>query len=351
MTSILATRRAWLHGAAALACLGAAGAPAQTRPRPASDALPLSFGVLPVGGAVDSRTKWEPLLQDLGSALGRRVSALSVPSYEAMERAIEADQVDIAYLSGRLALNAVLRGRMQVVATVERDAEQANAHQALLLMRKAPPLNSLEALLAAPERWRIARGGPRSVSGYIVPQLQLFLPRGIDIETRFAGERVGTHQENALAVANGDADVATNNSTDLERFRQQFPVEAARLQVVWRSEPTPPAQILVRTDWSAAQTRRLQDFLTAYGRGSDARSAAQRAVLKGAHANAIQGYALADNSVLVQAARQQHELARQQALSGQWTSEAARQQRLARLDADYARQVAALQRDPLRAGK
>lgn len=351
MTASFATRRALLQSAAAVCGLGAAGAPAQTRPRPAADALPLSFGVLPVGGAVDSRSKWEPLLQDLGSALGRRVSALSVPSYEAMERAIEADQVDIAYLSGKLALNAVLRGRMQVVASVERDAEQANAHQALLLMRKAPPLNSLEALLAAPERWRIARGGPRSVSGYIVPQLQLFLPRGVDIETRFAGELVGTHQENALAVANGDVDVATNNSTDLERFRQQFPVEAARLQVVWRSEPTPPAQILVRTGWTAAQTRKLQDFLTTYGRGGDARSAAQRAVLKGAHANAIQGYALADNSVLVQAARQQHELARQQARSGQWVSEAARQQRLARLDAEYARQAAWLQRDPLRAGK
>ncbi|MBN8749384.1 Phosphate-import protein PhnD [Xylophilus ampelinus] len=351
MTTSFATRRALLQSAVAVCGLGAAGAPAQTRPRPAADALPLSFGVLPVGGAVDSRSKWEPLLQDLGSALGRRVSALSVPSYEAMERAIEADQVDIAYLSGKLALNAVLRGRMQVVASVERDAEQANAHQALLLMRKAPPLNSLEALLAAPERWRIARGGPRSVSGYIVPQLQLFLPRGVDIETRFAGELVGTHQENALAVANGDVDVATNNSTDLERFRQQFPVEAARLQVVWRSEPTPPAQILVRTGWTAAQTRKLQDFLTTYGRGGDARSAAQRAVLKGAHANAIQGYALADNSVLVQAARQQHELARQQARSGQWVSEAARQQRLARLDAEYARQAAWLQRDPLRAGK
>lgn len=351
MTSSFATRRALLRCAAALPWLGAAGAPAQTRPRPVADALPLSFGVLPVGGAVDSRSKWEPLLADLGSALGRRVSALSVPSYEAMERAIDADQVDIAYLSGKLALNAVLRRRMQVVASVERDAEQANAHQALLLMRKAPPLNSLEALLAAPERWRIARGGPRSVSGYIVPQLQLFLPRGIDIETRFAGELVGTHQENALAVANGDADFATNNSTDLERFRQQFPVEAARLQVVWRSEPTPPAQILVRTNWTAAQTRKLQDFLVAYGRGSDARNAAQRAVLKGAHANAIQGYALADNSVLVQAARQQHELARQRALSGQWVSEAARQQRLARLDADYARQTAWLQRDSLLPGK
>lgn len=351
MTSSFATRRALLQCAAALPWLGAAGAPAQTRPRPVADALPLSFGVLPVGGAVDSRSKWEPLLADLGSALGRRVSALSVPSYEAMERAIDADQVDIAYLSGKLALNAVLRRRMQVVASVERDAEQANAHQALLLMRKAPPLNSLEALLAAPERWRIARGGPRSVSGYIVPQLQLFLPRGIDIETRFAGELVGTHQENALAVANGDADFATNNSTDLERFHQQFPVEAARLQVVWRSEPTPPAQILVRTNWTAAQTRKLQDFLVAYGRGSDARSAAQRAVLKGAHANAIQGYALADNSVLVQAARQQHELARQRALSGQWVSEAARQQRLARLDADYARQTAWLQRDSLLPGK
>ena len=62
-----------------------------------------------------------------------------------------------------------------------------------------------------------------------MPQSQLFLPNNIEMETRFRSEFVGTHQATALAVANGDADVATNNTTDLERFRQQFPIEAERL--------------------------------------------------------------------------------------------------------------------------
>jgi len=70
----------------------------------------------------------------------------------------------------------------------------------------------------------------------------------------------------ALAVANGLADVATNNTTDLERFGRQFPAEAERLQVIWRSQSTPAAEILVRSDMPPALRRKLRDALTAYGR-------------------------------------------------------------------------------------
>jgi len=86
--------------------------------------------------------------------------------------------------------------------------------------------------LPNPSSWRLARGDSRSVSGFILPQAQLFLPNRIAMETRFRSEIIGTHQDTALAVANGDADVATNNTTDFERFKQQFPAEADRLQVI-----------------------------------------------------------------------------------------------------------------------
>jgi hypothetical protein len=90
------------------------------------------------------------------------------------------------------------------------------------------------------------------VSGFIVPQLQLFLPNHIVMETRFLSEVVGTHQTNALAVANSEADVATNNSADFERFKLRFPAETQRLQVLWESELIPHAQIVVRREYPAA---------------------------------------------------------------------------------------------------
>src|SRR5689334_19541600 len=48
-------------------------------------AAPVRFGILPLGGAFESRNDWEPLLADLQRAIGRPVTMLSVTSYEALE--------------------------------------------------------------------------------------------------------------------------------------------------------------------------------------------------------------------------------------------------------------------------
>lgn len=300
---------------------------------------PVRFGILPLGGAFESRNDWEPVLAELGRAIGRPVTMLSVTSYEALEQAIQRNQVDMAFLSGKMALDAVTQRGMKVVAQVTRH-DGLPGYRSMLLTRKAPPLNSLPALLSQPDQWRLARGESRSVSGFIVPQLQLFLPNGIAMETRFKTEIVGTHQATALAVANGEADVATNNTADFERFMAQFPAEASRLQVIWESELIPHAQIVMRRSYDAALQARVQAFLTAFGRKSGPRGDQERANLKALHD--LAGFLPADNSSLMPAAKLAYQLARQNALTGQWVNEAARQVRLAKIESTYSEQVAAL---------
>lgn len=227
---------------------------------------------------------------------------------------------------------------MTVVAQVKRNAG-VPAHRAVLLTRKDGPPRTLKELLDSPERWRLARGDSRSISGFIVPQQELFLPHGTAME-RFRSELVDTHQGTALAVANGDADVATNNTTDFERFRLQFPVEAARLQVIWESGPTPPALFVARRDQPAALQKRLQDFLAGYGQARGPRGDAEREVLK--QLQAPLGYVAQDNSALLSTAALDYQLARQQALNAKWVSQAAREARLERIERSYAQQVSAL---------
>jgi phosphonate transport system substrate-binding protein len=300
---------------------------------------PVRFGILPLGGAFESRNDWEPVLADLARALDRPVSVLSVTSYEALEQAIQRNEVDMAFLSGRMALDSVTQRRMKVVAQVTRH-DGLPGYRALMLARRNDLPDSVEALLADPDRWRLARGESRSVSGFIVPQLQLFLPHQIAMETRFRSEVVGTHQFTALAVANGEADVATNNTADFERFRLQFPVEAARLHVIWESELIPHAHIVVRRDYPAALQQRVQTFLVDYARGKGARGDAERVNLKALHD--LAGFVAADDSSLLPAAKLAYQLARQTALTGQWINEAARQARLRRIDSAYAEQVSVL---------
>ncbi|MBU2408876.1 MAG: phosphate/phosphite/phosphonate ABC transporter substrate-binding protein [Gammaproteobacteria bacterium] len=332
----------WLHRAVvALAATLALAAPfatvaAQPSAPKGAEGTPLRFGILPLGGAFESRNDWVPLLTDLSRAIGRPVSVLSVTSYEALEKAIQRDEVDMAFLSGKMALDAVTLHGMNVLAQVTRH-DGLPGYRALLLSRKTEPFNSLKALLAQPDNWRLARGESRSVSGFIVPQLQLFLPNHIAMETRFRSELVGTHQVTALAVANGEADVATNNTADFERFRLQFPAEAERLQVIWESDLIPHAQIVVRRSYSPEFQKKLQRFLVDYARGTGERADAERAVLKSLHD--LAGFLAADNQSLQPAAKLAYQLARQNAMTSQWVSETARQARLQRIEAAYAEQM------------
>ena len=295
---------------------------------------PLRFGVLPVGDVVESRRSWEPLWADVGREVGLPVVALSVSSYEGLANAIQRREVDVALLPGKLALDAVSGGQMKVIAQVSRREGPAE-HQAVLVTRRNASLDRLDQLLAAPDRWVMARGPSQSVSGYVMPQAQLFLPNGIDIETRFRDVVIGTHQENALAVANGVADVATNNTTDLERFRRQFPAEGERLQVIWRSQSTPAAQMLVRSDMPPALSRKLRAALTRYGRQEGPNGDRQRDILRALKAS--YGYVAADNSALLPAAQLEYDMARQRALGAQWTSATAKDARLDRIEKEHGR--------------
>ncbi|MBB3180779.1 phosphate/phosphite/phosphonate ABC transporter substrate-binding protein [Variovorax sp. Sphag1AA] len=318
--------------------MGIQAASAQTP----SNTAPLRFGILPLGGAFESRNDWEPLLGDMSRAIGRPVSMLSVTSYEALEQAIQRDQVDMAFLSGKMALDAVTLRRMNVVAQVTRH-DGLPGYRALLLTRKTGDYTNLKSLLAEPEKWRIARGESRSVSGFIVPQLQLFLPNHIVMETRFRTEVVGTHQVTALAVANGEADVATNNTADFERFKLQFPAEADKLQVIWESELIPHAQIVMRREYDDAFRRKVQGFFVDYAKGKGPRGDSERAVLKSLHD--LAGFVPADNTSLMPAAKLAYQLARQSAMTSQWVNEAARQARLQRIESTYAEQMATLRGD------
>lgn len=326
------------RGAALLTLLAVLPLMAAAQPALQPDA-PVRFGILPLGGAFESRSDWDPLLAELSRAIARPVSVLSVNSYEALEQAIQRDEVDMAFLSGKMALDAVTQRRMKVVAQVVRH-DGLPGYRALLLTRKTPPFNTKKSLLAEPERWRLARGERQSVSGFIVPQLQFFLPNHIVMETRFLSEIVGTHQTTALAVANNEADVATNNTADFERFKLRFPSEAQRLQVLWESDLIPHAQIVVRREYPAELRSRVQAFLVGYGRAKGPRGDAERLVLKSLHD--LAGFVAADNSSLQPAAKLAYQLARQNAMTAQWVNDAARKARLHRIETSYAEQVTVL---------
>jgi phosphonate transport system substrate-binding protein len=312
--------------------------PTLAQPAPQTGAA-LRFGILPLGDAFESRLCWEPLLADLARAIERPVSTLSVTSYGALDQAMRRDEVDLAFLPGTMALDAVRRNRMKVIAQAAH-REELPGYRALLLARKDTPPMTLAEVLDAPGRWRLAHSERQSMSGYVVPQLELFLPHRIEMETRFRNETIGTHQFIALAVANGDADIGTGSTADYKRFQRQFPVEARRLRVLWESDPIPNSQIVIRGEFPAPFQQRVRDFFTAYGCAGGPKGEAERAALKSLHE--LAGFLAADNRSLIPAARIVHALAEKSALNAQWINENARARQLRRIEEDYAQTLSAL---------
>ncbi|TBR37070.1 MULTISPECIES: phosphate/phosphite/phosphonate ABC transporter substrate-binding protein [Dyella] len=311
----------WLFSTAASAATPSPSPPA---------ARPLTFGILPIGGPSESLDAWRPFLDDMERALHRPVRSVSVSTYEGLAQALAEERIDMAFVSGKLALDAVTRDQMQVIAQLTR-GDGSKGYYSVLLVEKSSPLRSVDDLFKRPGKLRYARGEALSVSGYVVPETQLFANRKLDSDTFFASVMVDNHQNNALAVANGEVDVATNNTADMERFATHFPEQNARLRTLWTSSLIPHAVIIIRTDLPPDLRDRITQFVTSYGKGKNA--VAELAKLKLIHD--ISGFAPAGNETLVPFADMAYTLDRRRALSAQWVNDAALNTRLQKLDTEH----------------
>lgn len=294
----------------------------------------LRFGILPIGSAAESLQQWHPFLEDLQQQLNMPVSTVSVSSYGGLSGAIDAQRVDVAFLSGRLAVEAVAHQHMRVFAQFVR-SDGAKGNVAMLVVRNDSAIHSLQDMLARPTHWRYARGEPLSVTGFVMPEAYVFAPRGINSDTFFASVLIGGHQDNLLSVVNREVDVAASNNPDLDLFRRKFPSEAAQLKVIWHSALIPSGVLVVRDGLPAALSRRLTDFILGYGKTPGAAGAVERATL--ARIPDLGGFAPQDNHVLLPFVDMQYVLLRQQAQHGQWVSAQAKQARLTQIEQDYRR--------------
>jgi phosphonate transport system substrate-binding protein len=317
-----------------LLCLASPPAWAADQELSGNTAQPLTFGVLPMGGPSESLESWRPMLDDMSHALQRPVRSVSVSTYEGLAQALAEQRIDYAFVSGRLALQAVTHDGMTVLAQLTR-GDGTRGYYSVLIVDKDSPIHNIDDVFGKPGHWRYARGEALSVSGYLVPETQLFASRKLDSDTFFASVTVDNHQNNALAVVNGEADLATNNTADLERFAKHFPEQYARLRVVWKSSLIPHAVIIARTDLPADLRERIAQFLTQYAKGRNA--AQELAKLQLIHD--ISGFRPAGNDVLIAFADIDYTLEQRRAMSAQWVNDNAMKARLQKIEASHSQLV------------
>jgi len=309
-----------LRAAAVATVLGGAACGAEAQP-------PLTLGILPAEGPLETRNDWSPFAAGIAQALGVPTRLAAATSYDAMADALRHGTIDLAVLSGSLAVEAVSRHGMTVIARAL-PADPAR-HRAVLVSRRGAAPATLVQMLMRPGYWKLARGDTRSLSGYLVPQLRFFLPRGLRMEAFFFAEVPGSPQTNMLAVANGEVDVGLTTGSELARFKERFPNEYSRIAALWQSDPLPAALVVARRALPEPVRARLVTHLAGLGRTSAGQEELRRR-------HALAGFEPAGDAGLLAHAHLVYSFDSQSALQGRWTDEAARRTRLLRIEEEYA---------------
>jgi phosphonate transport system substrate-binding protein len=257
---------------------------------------PLTFSILSAEDQASFGPLWQPLLDDLSKAIGRKVQPRFSSSYSLLVEAMAANQSQIGWFSAEPALDAIQRADAQVFARTV-DLEGHDTYNSVVIVKKGSGL-TLDKILACGHTLNFGMGDPKSTSGTLAPMTYLFKPKGIDPNTCFKTVRSAAHAANLFAVANGALDASTNNSVGLDfaRVGNEAAQKAyAALDVVWTSPPLPESALVYRKDVDPAIQAKIAGFFIHYGQGAGPEADRQRAIMAKLHYSAFHA---ADDSYL-----------------------------------------------------
>ncbi len=102
-----------------------------------------------------------------------------------------------------------------------------------------------------------------------MPSFYIFAKNKVDPKARFKVVRNASHEVNAMAVANKQVDVATNNTESIDRLKAAHPKEAGEIREIWRSPLIPANPIVWRKNLDTDAKEKIYSFFLRYGRTGD----------------------------------------------------------------------------------
>lgn len=216
----------------------------------------LNFGIISTESQQNLKPQWTPFLQDMEKKLGVKVNAFFAPDYAGIIQGMRFNKVDIAWYGNLSAMEAVDRANGQVFAqTVAADGSPG--YWSVLIVNKDSPINNLNDLLAKRKDLTFGNGDPNSTSGFLVPGYYVFAKNNISASDFKRTVNAG-HETNALAVANKQVDVATNNTENLDKLKTSAPEKLKELKVIWKSPLIPGDPIVWRKTFRNHQRQDLR---------------------------------------------------------------------------------------------
>jgi phosphonate transport system substrate-binding protein len=247
-----------------LATLAAAAAIAST-PVTAQELKEINFGIISTESSQNLKSDWQPLLDDMSKKTGMKVNAFFASDYAGIIEGMRFNKVHVAWFGNKSAMEAVDRAGGEVFAQMV-NIDGAKGYYSHLIVHKDSPIKSLDDMLKQGKNLSFGNGDPNSTSGFLVPSYYVFTQNKIDPKTFFKLTRGANHETNALAVANKQVDVATNNSETLDKIKDKLPEKFNDIRIIWTSPLIPLDPLVIRKDLPEATKAKVRDFIYSYGK-------------------------------------------------------------------------------------
>jgi len=246
----------------------------------AAQATTLNFGIISTESSTNLKKDWEPVLAEMAKVTGYEVKPFFAPDYAGVIEAMRFNKVQVAWFGNKSAMEAEDRSDGEIFAqTIAADGSAG--YYSLLIVNKKSPINTLDEALKDGKSLSFSIGDPNSTSGFLVPSYYVFAKNNIDPKTFFKVTRSANHESNAMAVANGQVDLATNNTESMDRLKMAHPAEYEKIKVIWTSPLIPSDPLVYRKDLPQAEKTKIADFFFSYGKTPEQKEALKRLGLSG----------------------------------------------------------------------
>ena len=231
----------------------------------AAMAQDVTFGIISTEATQNLKADWQPLLVDMEKQTGLKVKAFFAPDYAGIIEGMRFNKVQMAWMGNKSAMEAVDRSNAEVFAQMV-NADGTQGYYSHLIVHKDSTLNNLNDLFSNAKNLSFGNGDPNSTSGFLVPGFYVFAQNKVDAKTAFKITRSANHEANALAVANKQVDVATNNSENLEKIKERQLAKFNDLKIIWTSPLIPLDPLVMSKNLPEATKAKIKTFFYNYAK-------------------------------------------------------------------------------------
>ncbi len=215
----------------------------------------------------------DPLAEELGNILDKEVEAETMTSYSALVEALGSGTVHIGFIP---AFGFVLADSQYDVEPILKSERHGSAtYVAQYLVRADSPVNSLEDLEEHAGEMTWAYGDASSTSGYLFPAAQMMEMFDIESTTQLQEEffgattSTGGHDASAVAVLEGQADIATTFDDVRDTMEEDYPNIKDDLKKIGETKPIPNDTITVPSFLDDELTKEIKEAFLSFNENEE----------------------------------------------------------------------------------